>query len=116
LSELIRARSPRGGRLIRSIDDLTLDAHTPFAVIVRRDIRLNARTLEPPLTRVVRGTGYQPAERRFVYIFNCDEIRLLADAAVREQQGLAPRRKPDVMQTADERRWGCHQPADRHSF
>jgi len=77
-------------RLIRSIDDLTLDAYTPFAVIVRRDIRLNVRTLEPfSLTRVLSGAADINLQNDdFVYIFNRDEIRLLADAAVREQQGL----------------------------
>jgi protein involved in polysaccharide export with SLBB domain len=77
-------------RLIRSIDDLSLDAYTPFAVIVRRDIRLNVRTLEPfSLTRVLSGTADINLQNDdFVYIFNRDEIRLLADAAVREQQGL----------------------------
>ena len=77
-------------RLIRSIDDLTLDAYTPFAVIVRRDIRLNVRTLEPfSLTKVLSGAADINLQNDdFVYIFNRDEIRLLADAAVREQQGL----------------------------
>jgi protein involved in polysaccharide export with SLBB domain len=77
-------------RLIRNIDDLSLDAYTPFAVIVRRDTRLNVRTLEPfSLTRVLSGaTDLNLENDDFVYIFNRDEIRMLADAAVREQQGL----------------------------
>ena len=77
-------------RLIRSIDDLTLDAYTPFAVVVRRDIKLNTRTLEPfSLTRVLSGAADINLQNDdFVYIFNRDEIRLLADAATREQQGL----------------------------
>jgi protein involved in polysaccharide export with SLBB domain len=77
-------------RLIRSIDDLTLDAYTPFAVVVRRDIRLNARTLEPfSLTRVLSGAqDINLQNDDFVYIFNRDEIRSLAEAATREQAGL----------------------------
>ena len=85
-----RSFASSAARLIRSIDDLTLDAYTPFAVIVRRDIRLNVRTLEPfSLTRVLSGAQDITLQNDdFVYIFNRDEIRLLADAAVREQQGL----------------------------
>jgi protein involved in polysaccharide export with SLBB domain len=85
-----RSVASSAARLIRSIDDLTLDAYTPFAVIVRRDIRLNVRTLEPfSLTRVLSGAQDITLQNDdFVYIFNRDEIRLLADAAVREQQGL----------------------------
>ncbi len=57
---------------------------------MRRDIRLNVRTLEPfSLTRVLSGAqDINLQNDDFVYIFNRDEIRLLADAAVREQQGL----------------------------
>ena len=85
-----RSVASSAARLIRSIDDLTLDAYTPFAVIVRRDIRLNVRTLEPfSLTRVLSGAqDINLQNDDFVYIFNRDEIRLLADAAMREQQGL----------------------------
>jgi protein involved in polysaccharide export with SLBB domain len=85
-----RSVASTASRLIRSIDDLTLDAYTPFAVIVRRDIRLNVRTLEPfSLTRVLSGAADINLQNDdYVYIFNRDEVRLLADAAMREQAGL----------------------------
>jgi protein involved in polysaccharide export with SLBB domain len=85
-----RSVASSAARLIRSIDDLTLDAYTPFALVVRRDIRLNARTLEPfSLTRVLSGAADVNLQNDdFVYIFNRDEIRILADAAIREQAGL----------------------------
>src|SRR5262249_55680661 len=75
------------GRLIRNLDVVTPDAYTPFAVIIRRDPRLNVRTLVPfSLVRVWSGQFDIPLQNDdTVYLFDRDQVRLLADAAARER-------------------------------
>jgi protein involved in polysaccharide export with SLBB domain len=77
-------------QLIRGIDDLTPEAYTPFAVVVRRDPILNVKTLEPfSLTRVLGGTEDVALRNDdTVYVFTRNEIRLLADAAARERESI----------------------------
>lgn len=90
-----RASFPTLANLLRNVDDLTFDAYSAFAVVVRRDPRLNVRTLIPfSLSRVMAGTLAFPLESDdAVYIFNRDEARLLADSAARNRE---PRVRPQA--------------------
>jgi protein involved in polysaccharide export with SLBB domain len=86
------------GQLIRGVEDLSPEAYTPFAVIVRRDPVLNVKTLAPfALTRVLAGAENVNLQNDdLVYVFTRDEIRLLADAAAREEvQTLQPQQQEE---------------------
>ncbi len=82
-----RTSNPTLARLVRSLDDLTPDAYTAFAVVARRDPKLNVRTLVPfSLVQVFAGTLDVPLQNDdLVYIFSREQIRLLANVAVTEQ-------------------------------
>jgi len=78
-----RASIPSVKRLINGVEDLTPQSYTPFAIIARRDPKLNARFLLPfSLTRVVAGTEDVNLQNDdFVYVFTRSEMRALAEAA-----------------------------------
>ena len=86
-----RALTPSLGRLIRSSDALTPDAYSAFAVIVRRDPRLNIRTLMPlSLVPVISGSSDITLQNDdLLYVFKGSEIRRLAEAATSQQNATS---------------------------
>jgi polysaccharide export outer membrane protein len=78
-----RVTAPTVARVIRNVDDLKPEAYTAFAVIARRDPRLNTRTLLPfSLARVLTGVEDLPLQNDdLIYVFTTAEVRLLANAA-----------------------------------
>jgi protein involved in polysaccharide export with SLBB domain len=87
-----RDTAPSVGRLIRNYTDLDQTAYTPFALISRRDPRLNTRVLIPfSLARVLAGANDVPLQGDdTVYIFSRNEMRALADAAARSVSPVGP--------------------------
>lgn len=82
-----RGSNPSLARLLGNSDFLSADAYASFAVIARRNPRLNVRTLIP-LSLVPVLAGDRDVELQnddFVYIFRRSEIRLLANAAASPQ-------------------------------
>ena len=71
------------GRLIQGVDNLDPAAFTPFAVVVRRDPRLNTQTLLPfSLSRVLARADDVPLQNEdLVYVFTRSEIHELAQSA-----------------------------------
>jgi polysaccharide biosynthesis/export protein len=71
------------GRLIHSFDELSADAYAFFAVIVRRDPKLNVRTLVPfSLVPIFSGAADVPLQNDDqIYVFTRTEVRILADTA-----------------------------------
>ena len=90
-----RAERSSVGRLIRGSDDLSPDAYSTFAVIARRDPRLNVRVLMPiSLVPIFSGGPDIPLQNDdLLYVFRRNEIRLLAATAT-GQQPLNPRPAP----------------------
>ncbi len=86
-----RAASSSVGRLIRSTDDLTPDAYSAFAVIARREPRLNVRVLMPfSLVPIFSGGADIPLQNDdLLYVFRRNEIRLLAATATAAPSRLA---------------------------
>ena len=84
--------APSVARLIHGVEDVTPDAYTLFAVIVRRDAKLNTRSLIPfSLARILSGTGNIPLQNDdVVYIFSRTEVMALADAAARAVAPVGP--------------------------
>ena len=82
-----RASSSSVGRLIRSSDDLSPDAYSTFALIARRDPRLNVRVLLPFSLVPIFAGGPDIALQNddLLYVFRRSEIRLLAAAATGQQ-------------------------------
>jgi protein involved in polysaccharide export with SLBB domain len=78
-----RATATSVGRLVNGVDNLDPAAFTPFAVIVRRDPRLNTQTLLPfSLARVLGGAEDIPLQNDDqIYIFTRSEIHELAASA-----------------------------------
>ena len=70
-------------RLLRSSDALLPDAYAPFAVIVRRDTRLNVHILMPfSLVPILSGGPDVPLQSDdLLYVFTREEVRLLAATA-----------------------------------
>lgn len=87
-----RATTPSLSRLVRNIGDVTPEAFTLFAVLLRRDQMLNTRMLVPfSLARVLSGaTDISLQDNDFVYVFTRTEIRALADAASRAVVPASP--------------------------
>jgi polysaccharide export outer membrane protein len=83
-------------RLIRTSSELACDAYTAFAVVVRRDPILNARTLLPFSLVPILSGGPDLVLRSddFLYVFNRNEIRLLGDVATNQQ---AARLRPGTL-------------------
>ncbi len=75
--------APTVGKVIASERDLMPNAYTPFAVVVRTDVRSNARTLIPFSLESIFGSGPDlPLKQNdIVYIFNVDEISAVSRAA-----------------------------------
>jgi len=82
-----RAVTSSVGRLIRSTDDLTPDAYSAFAIIARREPRLNVRVLMPfSLVPIFSGGADIPLQNDdLLYVFRRNEIRLLATTATTPQ-------------------------------
>jgi protein involved in polysaccharide export with SLBB domain len=87
-------------QLIRSVNDLTPDAYTAFALLVRRDLALNIQVVQPfSLARVLSGQQDVALQNEdLVYVFTLDEVRGLAAAVAAREGGdrqsassLAPR-------------------------
>jgi polysaccharide export outer membrane protein len=91
-----RASTPSVGRLIRSSDALSPDAYAAFAIVARRDPRLNVRNLIPfSLVPIFAGTTDIPFQNDDVlYVFRRNEIRLLAEAAVNPQSTTSKQANP----------------------
>jgi len=92
-----RAASSSVGRLIRSTDDLTPDAYSAFAIIARREPRLNVRVLMPfSLVPIFSGGADIPLQNDdLLYVFRRNEIRLLATTAT-GSQAVGSRTAPAV--------------------
>ncbi len=78
-------------QLIRSATDLTPEAYTAFALISRRDMALNVKTLMPfSLSQVLSGQqDIQLQNDDIVYVFTANDIRDLANT-VAEETGNGP--------------------------
>jgi protein involved in polysaccharide export with SLBB domain len=74
-----RSSNPTVGALIRGPNDLSEDAYTPFALIIRRDRLSNAKLLVPfSLSQVLNGGGDVPLQSDdMVFVFSMTEIRTL---------------------------------------
>jgi polysaccharide biosynthesis/export protein len=86
-----RSLAPSIGKMITGVGDLTPDAYTMMAVIVRKDPRSNAHILKPfSLEQVLSGASDEPlGDDDIVYIFTADEARALAkEASVTDNQGM----------------------------
>jgi protein involved in polysaccharide export with SLBB domain len=75
-------------RLIHNSEELAPEAYASFAVIVRRDPRLNVRSIVPfSLAQIFSGGSDVTLENDdLVYIFGRNQIRLLADIATTQQE------------------------------
>ncbi len=75
------------GHLVRNASELACDAYTAFALIVRRDPILNARTLVPFSLASIFSGGPDVTLRSddLLYVLNRNEVRLLGDVATNQQ-------------------------------
>jgi protein involved in polysaccharide export with SLBB domain len=87
-----RANIPSVKRLLNGVEDLTPQSYTPFAIVARRDPKLNARVLLPfSLTRVLAGSEDVNLQNDdFVYVFTRSEMHALAEAAAAATAPPAP--------------------------
>ncbi len=92
--------APTVGQLIRGVDDLSDDAYTLFALVVRRDPASNAKQLLPfSLYSVFHGGGDIALRNDdSVYVFSSTEIASLSGAA--DENGAAQGAGPSAMTSA----------------
>jgi protein involved in polysaccharide export with SLBB domain len=82
-----RSNTPSVRKLISASELLQPSAYASFALIARRDPKLNLRTLIPfSFLPIFSGSNDIPLQDDdLIYVFKRSEIRMLADAAVNQQ-------------------------------